>query len=336
VIKYQASSIQYRSEATNYQVSSSQYPVSERSDKSIQYRSEATNQNGYHLMKTYLDCIPCFFKQALFAARAAVDDEAKIKEVLDRVGMLVAEIPLDSPPPETGRLVYRTVRQITGVDDPFRHLKEENLKKALDLYPALKQMVESADNPLQTAVRLAIAGNVIDFGANPRFVLEQDIEETVQREPAINHYKMFEEAVRCARDILYLGDNAGETVFDRILIETMGRPVTYAVRDRPVINDATMEDAIASGLDKVAVVVSSGCDAPGTILARCSPEFRDHFKKADLIISKGQGNYESLSGEQRPVFYLLKVKCPVIAKEIGVKEGDTVIKSTSMNPDKFG
>ena len=278
-------------------------------------------------MKTYLDCIPCFFKQALFAARTAIDDEAKVKEVLDRIGLLVSEIPLDSTPPETGRQVYRTVREVTGVEDPFKELKKENIETALKLYPALKQIVETAEDPLETAVRLAIAGNVIDFGANPDFQLEQNIREVLHREPAINHYQAFKEKLRRAQNILYLGDNAGETVFDKILIETMAKPVTYAVRESPVINDATAQDAIDSGLDKVALVVSSGCDAPGTVLATCSDQFSDCFKKADMIISKGQGNYETLSNEERPIFYLLMAKCPIIARDLGVKVRDTVIKS---------
>ena len=282
-------------------------------------------------MKTYLDCIPCFLKQALFAARAALDDEEKIKEVLDRVGMLVSEIPLDSSPPETGREVYRVVREVTGVDDPFATLKAESIEKALALYPSMKQIVGDSDDPLETAVRLAVAGNLIDFGANPDFNLERDVKEALRKEPAINHYEAFKNKLEGAREILYLGDNAGETVFDRVLIEVMAKPVTYAVRERPVINDATVEDAVRSGLDELAEVVSSGCDAPGVILNRCSEPFLDHYKRADLIISKGQGNYETLSGEQRPIFYLLKTKCPVIAADLGVKDGDTVIKYALAN-----
>jgi uncharacterized protein with ATP-grasp and redox domains len=277
-------------------------------------------------MKTYLDCIPCFLEQALFASRIAVDDETRIKEVLDRIGMLVSEISLNSSPPETGRQIYRTVREVTGVDDPFKKLKEESIEKALGFYPSLKRMLQVAEDPLSTAVRLAIAGNVIDFGANPDFQLAQDIEETLYKEPAINHYQAFKEKLSHARDILYVADNAGETVFDKILIETMDKPVTYAVREGPVINDATKEDAIGSGVDKVASIVSSGCDAPGTVLEACSDQFLDYFERADLIISKGQGNYETLSNKQHPIFYLLKAKCPVIAKDVGVKVGDTVIK----------
>ena len=277
-------------------------------------------------MKTYLECIPCFVKQALFAARAAVDDETKIKEVLDRIGMLISEIPLHHSPPETSREIYRTVREVTGVNDPFANLKAESIKKAIALYPSLKQMVAASANSLETAVRLAIAGNVIDFGANPDFELEQDIQTILQSEPVVNHYEAFKESLASAQNVLYVADNAGETLFDKILIEDMARPVVYVVRGGPIINDATLEDAIKSGIDQVAKIVSSGWDGPGVSLKNCSEEFLGHYKEADLIISKGQGNYETLSREQRPIFFLLKAKCPVIAGNLGVKQGDTVIK----------
>lgn len=277
-------------------------------------------------MKTYLDCIPCFLKQALFAARAAVDDEETIKEVLNRVGSLVSEISMYNSPPETGRDIYRIVREVTGVDDPFAGLKNESIRTALSLYPQCKQQVEVSGDPLETALRLAIAGNVIDFGANPDVQLETEIRETLLLQPTINDSEAFKEELKSARSILYVGDNAGETVFDRILIETMARPLTYVVRERPIINDATVEDAIKSGLNEVADIVSSGWDGPGVSLKDGSEAFLRHYGRADLIISKGQGNYETLSGEKRPIFYLLKAKCPIIARDLGVNKGDTVIK----------
>jgi uncharacterized protein with ATP-grasp and redox domains len=277
-------------------------------------------------MKTYLDCIPCFFKQALFAARTAVDDEETIKEVLNRVGALVSEIPMYNSPPETGRDIYRIVREVTGVNDPFADLKAESIKTALALYPHFKQRVEASEDPLETAVRLAIAGNVIDFGANPDVQPEEEIQQTLELEPTINDSGIFKQELKSAENILYVGDNAGETVFDRILIETIARPITYVVRERPIINDAIIEDAIESGLDEVTDIISSGWDGPGVSLKGGSDEFMRHYDHADLIISKGQGNYETLSGEQRPIFYLLKAKCPVIARNIGVNKGDTVIK----------
>lgn len=133
--------------------------------------------------------------------------------------------------------------------------------------------------------------------------------------------------MREAKTVLYLADNAGEIVFDRVFIEEFcdNRKVIFAVRDKPAINDALMEDAIFCGIDKVAQVVSSGIDAPGTILKYCLDEFLKIFRQADLIISKGQGNFESLSQEKKPIFFLFMVKCPVIAKEIGCKMEDMVL-----------
>lgn len=277
-------------------------------------------------MKTYLDCIPCFFQQALLSSKAAGLGDDVTKRVLDRLAMLVPEIPLNSTPPETGRKVYKILREVSGVKNPFKEWKAASMQKAFELYPSLKEKVKASEDPLKTAVHIAIAGNIIDFATNPDFELEREVERILQKEPAINHYQAFKDHLEHAAAVLYLADNAGETVFDKILIETMGKTVIYAVRDKPVINDATVEDAVTSGLNNVATVISSGSDAPGTILKICSEEFMGHFKRADLIISKGQGNFEALSMEKRPIFFLLMAKCPLIAKDLGVEQGDIVIK----------
>lgn len=276
-------------------------------------------------MKTYLDCIPCFFKQALFAARLVLNDENKIKYVLERIGSILPEILPHSSPPETARKIYGIIRECTGVEDPFKTLKEQSITQALQLYPNLRRAVQQAHDPLEMAARVAIAGNVIDFGANPDFEMQRDIRAAIDTDPAINHYSIFAKKVAAAKTILYLGDNAGETVFDKILIETMAKPVVYAVRGAPVINGATLEDAQSSKLDDVADLLSSGCNAPGFLLDRCSEEFIEHFNNADLIISKGQGNWECLSNERRPIFYLLKAKCHVISRELDVAIDDTII-----------
>lgn len=277
-------------------------------------------------MRTYLDCLPCFLSQALRAARNATRDEALIKRVLDEVGRMLADIPLESTPPESGRRIYQKAAEITGNRDPFRKAKEESTREALALYPFLKDRVTASEDRLSTAVRVAIAGNVIDFGPNRPFDLQEEIEEAIRKAAAIWAYPSFREAVAEAHEILYIADNAGECVFDRVLIEALDRPVIYAVREVPVINDATWEDAVAAGVDKTARIISSGTDAPGTILGTCSSEFKEIYRQARCIISKGQGNYEALSNETRPIFFLLKTKCRVIADDIGVSEGDIVLK----------
>ncbi len=282
-------------------------------------------------MKTYLDCLPCFLSQALRAARIATDDEKKVKKVLDETGMMLRDVPLESTPPETGRLIYRKVCEITGNPDPYREIKNENTKKALALYSVLKRRVEKSADRLMTAIRIAIAGNVIDFGANPDFHIENETEEILEKDFAICDYDRFKYGLDEAKEILYLGDNAGECVFDRILIEEIGKPATYVVRDVPIINDATHEDAVQAGIDKVATILSSGTDGPGTILKTCSAKFKEIYTNSKFIISKGQGNYEALSNENRPIFFLLKVKCKVAADHLGVGKGDIILKAAGFS-----
>ena len=281
-------------------------------------------------MRTYLDCIPCFFNQALRAGRIATSDENKLKKLLDEIGTMLREIPLESTPPETGMLIYQKVREITGNFDPYREIKRECTEKTLALYPSLKDKVEKSDDKLLTAIRIAIAGNVIDFGVNKKFDIEEEIDKVLKKDFAICNYDKFREYLDKTDEILYIGDNAGESVFDRILIDVMKKPVTYAVRDMPVINDVTYEDAVHAGIDKVATIISSGTSAPGTVLETCNEEFRDIYENSGFVISKGQGNYEGLSNEKRPVFFLLKAKCWVIANDIGVNEGDIVLKGINV------
>lgn len=277
-------------------------------------------------MKTYLDCFPCFMQQALRAGRIATNDEMKIKKLLDEVGCMLSEIPIDTPPPQTGDRIYKLISSITGVNDPYQALKKKSIEEALDLYPDLRDRLEKSGDRLLMAIRIAIAGNIIDFGANSGYDLKNDLEQILEQKFAVFDYNVFKQALQSAQSILYLGDNAGESVFDRLLIEELQNPVYYVVRDKPTINDVTFDDAIASGLDKVATIISSGSSVPGTILSACSAEFKRKFQQADLIISKGQGNYEGLSNTAGKIFFMLRAKCPVIANTLGVKKDDIILK----------
>ena len=277
-------------------------------------------------MKTYLDCFPCFLRQALEAARMAGADEERQRLILDRTMALLQDASLESKPPEIGDGVHRIVRQLTGDDDPYAAVKAESTREALRLYPRLKALVAEDGDRLERAIRIAIAGNVIDFATGADFDIEEGLERILNQPFAINDIAAFRKALSEARSVLYLGDNAGETVFDRVLIEALDVPVIYAVKGGPIINDATVDDALAAGLDEVAEVVSTGSDAPGTILSRCSAEFRALYERAELVIAKGQANYETLSEEGGRLFFLLKVKCPVIARDIGAPVGSIVLK----------
>ncbi|RLC48592.1 MAG: hypothetical protein DRI23_10300 [Candidatus Cloacimonadota bacterium] len=281
-------------------------------------------------MRTYLDCIPCFMNQALRAGRIATNDEQKIKKLLDEVGMLIQKIPMENTPPETGALIYKKVSEITGNNDPYQKIKEKNIEHAMHLYPELKQKVKKSDDSLLTAIRLAVAGNVIDLGVDKEFNIVKDIETILHQEFAIFDYELFKQELNNAKEILYIGDNAGEAVFDKILIEELGKPVTFVVREIPVINDITSKEAKIIGIDKVAKIVSSGTTAPGTILEICNKDFIQRINEADMTISKGQGNYAGLSGINRSIFFLLKTKCPVIARNLDVKENDIILKGMNV------
>lgn len=277
-------------------------------------------------MKVYLECYPCFFQQAINAARMIDADEDMTRKILLEVNGLLPKIPVDATPPEIGREVYRIISRLTGIRDPYRELKKKCTEQALALYPSLKERVRSTQDRLRRAIRIAIAGNVIDFGSNTPFDMARDLKSILNQKFAIDHYDTFKALLAEAKDILYIADNAGETVFDRVLIEELGKPVTYVVRGQPIINDAVYEDAIAGGLNRVAQILSSGADAPGNILPLCSDEFMKVYEASDFIISKGQGNYEGLTEESRPIFFLLKAKCSVIARHIGVEQGSIILK----------
>ncbi len=277
-------------------------------------------------MKTYLDCYPCFMEQALRTSRVATNDKKKIKKILDETGAMIKNMPMENTPAESGMLVYNKIKEITGVTDPYFNIKQQHIKEAKTLLPEMEAIIENAEDPLLTAIRIAIAGNVIDLGINKPFNLLEDIKKILTQEFALFDYESFKKDLTAAKNILYIGDNAGESVFDTLLIRQLKKPVIYAVRSQPVINDVTIKEAIDSGLDKVSEIIDSGCKAPGVVLSHATNKFLQVFNNADLIISKGQGNYEGLSDENNTIYFLLKAKCSVIASDLNVKEGDIIFK----------
>jgi len=282
-------------------------------------------------MRTFLDCIPCFIRQALDAARMATGDQAIHERVLREALRMAATLDPQATPPAMGQRLHRLIRELTGNDDPYAQVKQRFNALALRAYPRLRRLVEEADDPFATAARLAIAGNVIDSAIHNELD-HAGVEEAVRHAlsaPLTGDPAAFQEAVASSRDILYLTDNAGEIVFDRLLIERMPlEKVTVAVRGRPVLNDATVEDAEVAGLTALVEVIDNGSDAPGTILEDCSEDFRRRFRRADLVVAKGQGNYETLSDVGRGVFFVLKAKCPVIARDLGCEVGSLVLEGS--------
>jgi len=280
-------------------------------------------------MKTFLECLPCFMKQALKAGKVATSDEKTIKKILDKVGETIKDIPLENTPPETGGIIYKIVSDITGITDPYYETKQKNITHALDVFPEYHQKVLALNDKqkqLALAIRIACAGNVIDLGVDRVFDLKRDIEEAIKIDFKIWDFEYFCKKLNTAKLILYIGDNSGEAVFDKILLQELEPKVIFATRGIPVLNDVTLAEAKQIGLDKYAQLISSGVTSPGAIIKLASAEFVDYFQQADIVIAKGQGNYEALSTEARDIFFLMKAKCPVIAQDAGVDVEDYVFE----------
>ncbi|MGD9579823.1 MAG: DUF89 domain-containing protein, partial [Vampirovibrionia bacterium] len=203
--------------------------------------------------------------------------------------------------------------------------------EALALYPQLKAYIDNAEDKFYMASKVAIAGNIIDFGhssVNDDFNLLDSVKVVLSQEPAINNIDYLKNQVESAAKILYIADNAGEIVFDKLFIEhIMPKNIVFAVRKYPIINDANYEDAEFVGLTDMVKVIENGTDVPGTYLADCSDEFKQEYYSADLIISKGQGNYETLGDNKENIVFLLKAKCDCVAKDIGCNLNDILIIS---------
>jgi uncharacterized protein with ATP-grasp and redox domains len=287
------------------------------------------------VMKLRLDCVVCIARQALKAARLASQDirihEAVLREVLKRL----SKVEWVGTPPHLVRRVNAAeiIEALTGVSDPYKDLKMKSNEEALSLLNYVKELISTADDRLRAAVKVAIAGNIIDFAAVEKYDLKETINKVLHQEPRIDDYQELREAVEEANTVLYFADNAGEIVFDKVLLEEMisfrGKPfnkITFVVKGAPIINDATLEDALHVGLDKIPNIsfstVAGGRKGSGP--ERSSEEVLSWIENHDLIISKGQGNYEDLS-EFKNIFFLLMVKCPVVAEDIGAEVGDIVI-----------
>lgn len=283
-------------------------------------------------MKVHLDCYPCFLKQTIIALRLGTKDNEKRGSILKHILNDIGKIDTSKTPAHTTTFLHREIRTLLG-KDPFRGIKSEYNQIALKLYPFLKNRTETSPDPLWTASRLAIAGNVIDFGIFTSVDIEGTIERALTGPITVDDYPAFRDEISQTDKILYLLDNAGEIVFDRILIETLislGKKVTAVVKGADVINDSTLHDASETQLTEICEVIGNGSDAVGTILEWTSQDFQDSFKNATLIISKGQGNFETLLDSKKRIFFLFQSKCDVVSKELGLSKGSMLLKKPGL------
>ncbi|MBN2435762.1 MAG: DUF89 family protein [Spirochaetes bacterium] len=285
-------------------------------------------------MKSFIDCIPCFVRQSLDACRMITSDEEIIRALMPKLLAELSSTDLTMPPPAVVSRVHRIIRKELNNSDPYRKLKKQSTRKALELSKSAEDMIAKSNSPFDCAVRFAIAGNILDFGAKTDWNEDRvmnSFKSAMKKPLTDNQVTGLYSKIEMAKTVLVLGDNAGEALFDRLLIEKFpgDAKVYYAVKGSPVINDVTEEDALDVNLDKVACIISNGADIPGTMLSECSDEFKQLFKEADVVVSKGQGNFETLNENGREIFFILQIKCASLAHRNGYTEGDWVVTSTT-------
>ncbi|OCN02022.1 hypothetical protein A7X67_04625 [Clostridium sp. W14A] len=280
-------------------------------------------------MEILLDCLPCMLRQALEASRLATDQTDLQEKIMEDSIRILLHYKEYKSSPDLCKAIHRAVKKHTCVKDPYAEIKKRDINAAKKILPDLLGFLKSKQNSLYWALKIAATGNIIDSAINNNGRMMECIEEELRKDFSICDLGHFQDKLKTAKSLLIIGDNAGETVFDRVLAERLfPLDTTYAVRSEPVINDATVEDAYASGLADYTKIISTGCSAPGAVLEDCSEEFLHTFECADIIISKGQGNFEALSGCGKPIFFLLKAKCEMISQKLGVCLNEYVFKHT--------
>jgi len=308
-------------------------------------------------MKAQPRCIPCFLDQAVEAMELCGTDQVTQTRTMKRLLEYVGKADLELSPPEISLHIHRIIREETGNPDPYLPVKRLSTDTVMGLLPRLNTFMEGSDDPLALAVKIGALGNVIDFGTPIRIDINEKIDEVLGKELTVFEIDSFREYLGSAKKVLFLGDNAGEIILDRFLLDQLrgekcgpgeqieendGPEIVYGVREGPIINDATMDEALEAGIEEFARLITTGSQAPGTLLSLATPDLKQALASADLIISKGQGNYESLSSDPLladlvqkgvPVFFLLTVKCGIVGTSAGVPEGSTIFREYIPRPE---
>jgi len=271
------------------------------------------------------ECIVCIMRQAQDVCDfVGAEESAKLSVFKNVMQILIMGIDQDL---EEGAnfLVHEELKKLTNNPDPYKKAKEESISKALEIIPRMMGLIKESEDPLKTAVELCIAGNVIDFGPSNFHDIKATISEVMDSNKRHFDFDSFKSECNISKTALILGDNAGETVFDRLLISQLKQNIFYAVKSQPILNDAVKEDAIKSGLDQVATIIENGSPRLGTCLPQCSQDFINLFNSVDLVISKGQANFETLVNEKRRIFFLFKVKCKLLSRKHHLPLGEYVL-----------
>ncbi len=276
------------------------------------------------------DCLVCLFNQALRVSKAINCNERCADEILQKIALEISKLSVSQTPPEAAAILYPEISQIVGKEDLYEEKKIESTNKAFEFIDFVKSEINNSPDKIDAALRAAVAGNVIDFATEVMFDIDKEIEKIFHTDFAIDDKKLFAQKLKTAKTLLIIGDNAGEHVFDKIMIETIkdiypDLEVYYAVRGKPIINDVTTVEAKAIDLDKVCEIVDSGVDTPGFVYERANEKMKRLYDECDLILAKGMGNFECMEDKKdKRLFFLFKVKCSVVASTIDKNIGDLI------------
>ena len=277
-------------------------------------------------------CVACIINQSVKVADAINASDDLEKKLTSTIEDMSKDFSYENNPPEIASYVYEKMAQIANKKDLYDEVKELSTQKALSFVPALENKLESSSNKLLTATKIAVAGNVIDLAAAVEFDLEEELAKVFETDFAHNDFDSFTLELEKAKKVVVLGDNVGEHIFDYMFVEVLKElypsiEYTYMVRGNPIINDVTMKEALECGFDTLCNLVDSGVNTPGFAYSRANNKAKELFDNADLVISKGMGNYECLSPSHRKnICFLLKVKCAVVATSLNQEIGDIICK----------
>ncbi len=278
------------------------------------------------------ECVKCIIYQIEKATKVLNLDEELSKSIMKEVKKRAENFSFEDTPPFVAKDVYQYLAKRTNLDDPLEKIKQKSIQKAISYIPFIEEKIKNSEDKLFTAIKAAVAGNVIDFSTKEEFSLDDEINSIFETEFAINDYEVFKKELEETNSLIILSDNAGENVFDKILIKTIKNiypklTIYYATREKPIINDITTKEALQIGIDKYCNVISTGVDTPGLEKKQASRDFLELFDKTPLVLSKGMGNFECLENyHDKKIFFLFKVKCEVVANTISRNLGEIVLK----------
>lgn len=276
-------------------------------------------------------CVTCILNQVEKTLGVMDINAATADKIRSEAQRMSADFSFSHTPPFVAKDIYQMISRFSGNDDPLHEVKQASIRAATSFLPFIQTKIDQSDDPLFTALKAAVAGNVIDFGAKEQFDLEAEINQVFDTEFAQSDYEQLRSDIQRCDDIMILADNSGENVYDKLLMETIKhlyptKRLSYVVRGRPIINDITVSEAEQIGAGEVATIVDSGVDTPGLDLLRADRAFVETFKAAPLVIAKGMGNYECLEGDGKSIYFLFKVKCEVVADSIDAAIGSIILK----------